>query len=146
MQEDGTKEIVSLVLKEIDRSKNASLTVCNDIATIEGLDLADGRSIDVDIQFNGIWDDGAFDYEYGSEKGTHRYPVQFSIDGYNIEEVRAADTNIVIWSYTKGGLTLKDFNVNMWQEVEKHWDSITTTIEQQAEPPEHDFDDRDDDR
>ena len=140
------KEIISVAIKEIDTAENSSWIVDDDIVAIEGLQLSDGRSIDIDIWFKGNWDDGAFDYEYGSIKGTHRYPVQFSIDDYNIYEIRNGDTHEVIWQLIKGGKSLQEFDVKMWQEIEKYWDGITSEVEREVEPPEPDFDDRDDDR
>ena len=49
--------------------------------TIENLSLPDGRTLDfAEVEIEGVWDDGAFDYEYGSIKGTHRYTPVFQIE------------------------------------------------------------------
>lgn len=46
--------------------------------------LPDGREVNIVVEFEGRWDDGAFDYEYGSIRGTHRYPVSFETDGATV--------------------------------------------------------------
>ena len=51
------------------------------VVDFEGVLLPDGREVNISVEFGGRWDDGAFDYEYGSERGTHRYPVAFEMDG-----------------------------------------------------------------
>ena len=54
--------------------------------TIEGIELPDGRLIDAIVYFDGQWDDNAFDYEYGSIRGTHRYDPAFQIESYNVQQ------------------------------------------------------------
>jgi hypothetical protein len=137
------KEVIETAITEA--ASDASWVLNDDTVTIEGLELADGRSIDADVWFSGEWDDGAFDYEYGSIKGTHRYPVQYSIEEHNIYEIRNAGTNDVIWQYKAGGPLLQATLPELAKEIEKYWSDIEREVEQQVEPPEPDFDDRSDD-
>lgn len=54
------------------------------VIDFEDVMLPDGREVNISVEFDGRWDDGAFDYEYGSIRGTHRYPPSFEVDGSNV--------------------------------------------------------------
>jgi hypothetical protein len=49
------------------------------IVEFKGVLLPDNREVDISVEFSGDWDDGAFDWEQGSQRGTHRYPLSFEI-------------------------------------------------------------------
>ena len=71
-------------MKEQD---NLSWTVSGQTVTLEDIELDDGRKIGANIELEGIWDDGAFDYEYGSIRGVHRDPLMYSLDRWEIDQV-----------------------------------------------------------
>lgn len=83
------KEIINSVdeISEDESSFVVDMTSPNyGTVTIENLSLPDGRTLDfAEVEVEGVWDDGAFDYEYGSIKGTHRYTPVFQIEKQTIK-------------------------------------------------------------
>lgn len=90
------KEFVKKVIKEVIE-QSAEWTVDDDELYIERLTLTDGRVVDAILYLDGAWDDGAFDYEYGMQKGTHRYDYQYTLEEYWITSLKEAETGKVIW-------------------------------------------------
>lgn len=89
------REIIEQTFQEMDQKTpgDASWSVSGNTVTIEDLELPDGRLIGTDVEINGRWNDGAFDYEYGSIRGVHRYPVKFEIENWNITSAWEMETN-----------------------------------------------------
>jgi len=85
------KKIIKEVIQSVDEiSYDESSYVVDMVSpnhgtvTIENLSIPDGRTIDAEVDIEGVWDDGAFDYEYGSIKGTHRYEPVFTLENWKI--------------------------------------------------------------
>lgn len=85
--------IVRRTFAEMHSSHNVDGT---NLVTIKGITLPNGLVIDANIGIEGHWDEGAFDYQYGSEKSTHRYPKQFEIDNWSVESAWLHDTQAPI--------------------------------------------------
>lgn len=87
------KEIVRQVMdskqtqppKTYEDTQGWSYVKGNDrLVEFEDVLLKDGREVNIYVEFDGSWDDGAFDYEYGSIRGTHRYPPSFEIGNVTV--------------------------------------------------------------
>lgn len=82
------KEIVTQVMdaanppkpKPYEEVQGWSFAKGDNRVDFESVLLPDGREVNISVEFEGRWDDGAFDYEYGSIRGTHRYPLSFEVD------------------------------------------------------------------
>lgn len=94
--------------------------------TIEGIDLPDGRLIGASYDIRGNWDDGAFDWEQGSQKGTHRYALAFTVDTSQL-------TNV--WDMTTQ--TPIQVDAALKAELDALMETIEDKVEEEisAEPP-----------
>lgn len=87
------KKLIKEIISSVDEISSDESSFVVDMTspnygtvTIENLSLPDGRTLDsVEVDIEGVWDDGAFDYEYGSIKGTHRYTPVFQIEKWEIK-------------------------------------------------------------
>ena len=86
------KEIVRVYSEMRSKKGNSSWTVQGNVVTLEDLETPDGRLVGAEVEISGNWDDGAFDYEQGSIKGTHRYPVSFELDKWDTLKVWDMET------------------------------------------------------
>jgi len=77
------KEIVAQVMDAVNTQKPSAYedlqgwsfaTGHDDLVDFEGVLLPDGREVNISVEFEGSWDDGAFDYEYGSIGGLIAIP------------------------------------------------------------------------
>lgn len=111
----------------------SSWTVSGNDVTLEDLELPDGRMIGALVEIDGRWDDGAFDYEYGSIRGTHRYPVQYELDSWQILKVwdMATEQEIQLDQVAKAA-------------IDKEMDAISGDIGEKMEPDEPDYPEPDD--
>ena len=117
------KEVIHSVMDEVESSNETSHVVemygeSNGMVTIENLELSDGRTIDAEVQIEGEWDDGAFDYEYGSERGTHRYRPQFVLNDYWVVNVTDSETGQEIYQ-ARRGVMRTDKTVQPFSKVDK---------------------------
>jgi len=134
------KEIITTALEETVGDASWTL-VDDDNVLIENFETPTGQIVDINVYIRGIWDDGAFDYEYGSIKGTHRYETQYEVDEHTIDEIKDNKTGQIIWQMTKETPSLKLFNPELDLAIEKYWDDIERKVEQyiNENPPDQDF-------
>jgi hypothetical protein len=103
-------------------------TLKSEILTLEDFELPDGRYIGATIEFSGIWEDDAFDYEYGSICGTHREDPYFTIEKWWVTGV---------WDMaTKTAIPMDDV---IQIAIDKEMDIIANSVATEVEFPEPDY-------
>jgi hypothetical protein len=129
------KEIVRMYMSETNPQAIPEYVGWHKIGDTAGeftaVRLPDNRVVNITVEFDGKWDDGAFDHAFG----THRYPLRFDVD--NVEVTSAVD------SQTRQNIPLDAAIVAAGESL---FDSQKNAIMNSMSPPENDGPDPDDAR
>jgi DUF917 family protein len=138
MKQSQLKSLVKEIVQQTFKEMHDGHSVDGDnMVTIEGVQLPDGRLVDVNFGIEGVWDDGAFDYEYSSIKGTHSYGAQFELQKFWIETVVDRATNQPVQ-------VTPDLQRLLHAEMESIQDAVETQINENPPENEPDYPEPDD--